>query len=220
MGGSALKNLRMFQSLCGQKFLKNVFLTTTQWSGVDPAEGGVRENSLRNRDLWGGLIDKGATLQRFYGTRESGLELIRGLMLNKRKPLDIQVQIVDRHMTLLETDAGKCINEELIAQEKKHKEEIESLERERREAVKARDNEMKEILMAEEAKSRKSLEKVAAEKKLLAELHAAEIERRKERGMRGGAEIRDRAVIAIAPPDLGTTAHAASVLTSYSTRGR
>ncbi|KAG0641238.1 P-loop containing nucleoside triphosphate hydrolase protein [Tuber brumale] len=173
MGGSALKNLRMFQSLCGQKFLKNVFLTTTQWSNADPEEGGVRENSLRNGDFWGGLIEKGATMQRFHGTRESGLELIRKLMPNERKPLDIQIQIVNQHMTLLETGAGKCINEELIALEKKKKEEIESLERELQEAIKARDNEVGEIIMAEQAKVRENLEKAAAEKRLLAELHAA-----------------------------------------------
>jgi hypothetical protein len=173
MEGSSLKNLRMFQRLCGQKFLKNVLLTTTQWSNVDPSEGGVRENSLRNGDFWGGLIDKGATLQRFHGTRESGLELIRKLMPNERKPLDIQVQIVNQHMSLLETDAGKCINEELIALEKRQKEEIESLERERREAIEARDDELGEILTAEQAKVRENLKKAAAEKRFLAELHTA-----------------------------------------------
>ncbi|KAG0634940.1 hypothetical protein HOY80DRAFT_1058450 [Tuber brumale] len=59
MEGSALKNLRMFQSLYGRKFQKNIFLTKTQWSSADPAKGEVRENSLRNGDFWGGLIDKG-----------------------------------------------------------------------------------------------------------------------------------------------------------------
>ncbi|KAG0125525.1 hypothetical protein HOY82DRAFT_571645 [Tuber indicum] len=181
MEGSALRTLRMFQSLCGQKFLKNVLLTTTQWSNVDPSEGGFRENSLRNGDFWGGLIDKGATLQRFHGTRESGLELIRKLMPNERKPLDIQVQIVNQRMSLLETDAGKCVNEELIALEKRHKEQIESLERERREAIEARDDELGEILTAEQAKVRENLKKAAAEKRLLAELHTAGAGRPKSR---------------------------------------
>ena len=178
MEGSALKNLRMFQSLCGQKVLGNVLLTTTQWSKVDPAEAALRENRLRNQDFWGGLIDKGATLQRFYGTRESGLQLIHKLMSNTPTSLDIQDQIVERNMTLLETDAGKHINEELIAQEKKHKEEVESLEKERQAAIKAKDDEMNEILAAEQAKAQKKLEEAVAEKKMLAELHAAEIKKR------------------------------------------
>ncbi|CUS06775.1 unnamed protein product [Tuber aestivum] len=183
MEGSALRNLRMFWSLCGQEFLSNVLLTTTQWSNVDLGEGGLRENSLRNWDFWGGLIDKGATLQRFDGTRESGLELIRRLMPKERRPLNIQGQIVEQNRTLLETAAGQCINEELIAQEKRHKEEIESLERERRGAISERDNEIREILAAEQARFRKNLEKVSAEKKLLAELHEAEGERHKGREM-------------------------------------
>ncbi|PWW79468.1 hypothetical protein C7212DRAFT_361947 [Tuber magnatum] len=186
MEGSALKNLKVFQKLCGQEFLGNVFLTTTQWSNVDPAEGGIRENSLRGWDFWGGLIDEGATLQRFRGTRESGMELIRRLMQKDQKPLDIQDQIVNKHMTLLETAAGKFINEELIAQEERHKEEIEFLERERQEAINERDNEIREILAAEQARFQKNLERVSAEKKSLVELHAAEVKRRKGGKMREG----------------------------------
>jgi len=178
MEGSALKNLRMFQSLCGQKVLGNVFLTTTQWSGVNPAEAELRENRLRNQDFWGGLIDKGASLQRFNGTKESGLELIHKLMSNVPKPLDIQDQIVKQNKTLLETDAGKCIKEELIAQEKKHQEEVESLEKERQKAIKAKDDEMNEILAAEQAKAQKKLEEAAAERRLLEESHAAEVKKR------------------------------------------
>jgi len=32
MEGSAMRNLRMFPSLCGQEVLGNVLLTTTQWT--------------------------------------------------------------------------------------------------------------------------------------------------------------------------------------------
>jgi hypothetical protein len=209
MVGSALKNLRMFQSLCGQKVLSNVFLTTTQWSNVDQTEGDFRETSLQNPDFWGGLIDKGAALQRFHGTRESGLELIRKLIPNEPKSLDIQVEIVNQGRTLLETEAGKYINKELIAQEKRHKEEIESLKRGFEGAMQEMRNEMRDVLAAEQ----KKLEKVVAEKELLAELHAAEVEKRKGKE----AEIPDRAVIAVATKDLEIIA---SAVMSYNTRGR
>jgi hypothetical protein len=163
-----------------------VFLTTTQWSNVDPSEGRVRENNLRNGDFWGGLVARGATIQRFHGTRESGLELIRKLMPKERKSLNIQVQIVNQHMTLLETDAGKWIDKQLIAKEKKHKEEIESLKRDFEEAVKGRDNEMKEILSAEQEKARKNLEKVVSERRLLAGLRAAGVKAGREGEGEGG----------------------------------
>ncbi|KAG0641239.1 P-loop containing nucleoside triphosphate hydrolase protein [Tuber brumale] len=202
MGGSAMKNLRVFQGLCGQEVLENVFLTTTKWSNVDLDEGEIRENSLRNGDFWGRLIDRGATLQRFHGTRESGLELIRKLMPNERKPLDLQVQIVNHHMTLLETNVGKCINGELIELEKKHRKEIESLKRAFNEVIKAKNSEM-EVILAAERKAQKELEKVEAERRLLEKLHLEEVERRKEREMQEGAENHDKAVISVATRILG-----------------
>ena len=187
----------MFQSLCGQEVLENVLLTTTQWSNVDQAGGQTRENNLRDQNLWGGLIDKGATLQRFYGDKQSGLELIHKLMSTTRKPLDIQDEIVKKNLTLPETNAGKLINQELVAQEKKFKEKVESLEKAVREAIKAKDDEMNQILAVEQAMAREKLENAAAEMKLLEGLHAAEVEKRKAKGRKGqvGRRERDRGSI-------------------------
>ena len=176
-----MRNLRMFQSLCGQEVLENVFLTTTQWSNVNLAEAELRENKLRDPNLWGGLISKGATPQRFYGTRKSGLELIHKLMSRTEKPLkplNIQAQIVEQQMTLLETDAGKFLNERLAAQEKKFKGELESLEKQLQEAIKAKDDEMNQILVAERASAQKKLQDAVAARGLLEGLPEEELEKR------------------------------------------
>ena len=101
-------------------------------------------------------------------------------MSNTPKPLEIQGRVVGQGITLTVTEEGKCINEELIAQEKKHKEEVESLKKERQEAIKSKDDGMNQILAAEQAKGRKKLEEAVAEKKLLAGLNAAEIKKREE----------------------------------------
>jgi len=238
MEGSAMRNLRMFQNLCGQEVLENVLLTTTQWSNVDPREGQAREVSLRDEGFWGGLISRGATLQRFHGTRESGLELILKLMSNTRKPLDIQDQIVEQNLTLLETSAGKYINEELIAQQKRfmekvksleeqykekvksldkqYKEKVESLEKQFQEAMKAMGDEMR-ALMDEKEKAEERLEKVGAQMKLLEDLHAKEATRREREEE---ARRSDTAVIAVATRDIAITAQMTGVFTSYKTRGR
>ncbi|CUS07478.1 unnamed protein product [Tuber aestivum] len=180
MDGSSVKNLRMFQKLCGRGALRNVFLTTTQWSKVtDQAEGEIRERALcEERNFWGLLIERGATLQRFHGTRESGLKLIDQLMSNQPEALDIQDQIVTQKRTIVETDAGQFINAELIAQEKKYKEEIESLERECQAAIKEKDEEMRELIAEERARAQKKLEKAVDEKRRLEEMHAEEMRRR------------------------------------------
>jgi len=172
-----MRDLRLFQRLCGQEVLENVLLTTTQWSNVDPVEGQAHEDNLRDEGLWGGLIGEGATVRRFNGTRESGLELIRELMSHKTKPLRIQDQIVRQHMTLPETDAGKFLNEELAAQEKGFKEELESLGNKLRETIRANDGGMNLILIigAEKARAREGLKKAEAERGLLEGLDVADI---------------------------------------------
>jgi len=129
------------------------------------------------RSLIGGLVGKGATLQRFHDTRESGLELIQKLMLNTRKPLHIRDQIVRQHMTLLESDAGKFLGEGLAARQKGFRQELESLGKQSPEAIKAKDVEINQILIEEKARAQKKLEKAEAERILLEGLHAAEIER-------------------------------------------
>ena len=193
MEGSAMKNLRMFQRLCGEGVLENVLLTTTQWSKVDRVEGEFREDNLRDEGLWGGLIGKGATLQRFHGTRESGLELIDKLVSKTRKPLHIQDQIVRQHMTLLETDAGRFLNEELVARKEKFKERLGSLEKRLQEAMGTMGTMGGGLksLMEEQAKSQKNFEMVEAEMRWLAGLHVAELEKRKVKG-RGAARACNR----------------------------
>jgi len=176
----------MLKNLCGEEVLVNVLLTTTQWSKVDPAEGQAREDNLRDEGLWGGLISRGATLQRFHGTRESGLELIQKLMSQERKPLRIQDEIVKQHMTLPQTDAGKFLNEALAAQEKRFRKELESLEKQFREAIKAKDAEMNRIFVSEQARAREKLEKAVAELRLLEGLDAAEVERAGPSSQPGG----------------------------------
>jgi len=216
-----MKNLRLFQSLCGQEALENVLLTTTQWPRANWPEAEFRENTLRDREFWGELIEKGATLQRFSGTRESGLELIHRLMSNEQKPLRIQDQIVKQHMALLETDAGKYINEELAAQEKRYKEELESLMRERQEAIKAKD-EMKETLAVEQEEARKKLEGAVADKRLLEGLYAEEVERHETEEKRRQEEMEKlkRVVIAVETEGFAIPHDATSGFSSYSTGGR
>ncbi|PUU74174.1 hypothetical protein B9Z19DRAFT_1033626 [Tuber borchii] len=227
MEGSAMGNLRMFRSLCGQEALSNVFLTTTQWSRVDRTEGEFREDNLREDGLWGGLIGKGATLQRFHGTRESGLELIRKLMLNRPERLDIQDQIVEKRMTLFETGAGQCISEELVKLVEKYEGELESLRKRYQEAMEAKDREMGEALATEREETRRKLASAEDEKAKLAKLYEMEVERRDEEDRKSLKGIRklkksgsSREVIAIATRDIAGTAHFTETFTSYTTRGR
>ena len=221
MDGSSNKYVKIFQRLCGRNALKNVLLTTTQWSNVDQAQGEKREGELRGGDFWGGLITGGATVARFMGTRESGLELIDKLMGNTPKPLDIQDQMVEKKMAMAETEAGKFMNGELASLHKKYQKDLGEIKGEIKKAIKDQDAMLKDILAEQRAEFLKKLREAEAEKKLLADNNAdmmkkldALNEREEER------RKKDRAVIAVASKDVSVAAHATSLFTSYSTIGR
>ena len=107
MAGTPLKNLRMFEELCGKNAFHNVILTTTMWDDVDEETGRVREEELKSR-YWRLMLDRKSTTSRFMGTRESALHLIEPLIdeANKKSSLLLQQEMVDLRNTLPETSAG------------------------------------------------------------------------------------------------------------------
>ena len=80
VGGTAKRNLRIFQKLCGRDSFKNVVIVTTMWDKVTPEEGEQREQELQRSDsLFKPLMDEGATMVRHEGTRESALKIMQWL---------------------------------------------------------------------------------------------------------------------------------------------
>jgi len=181
MEGSALKNLRMFRSLCGEKALHNVLLTTTHWSSVDPKKGAARERELRESpNFFKGLLDRGASLERFMGDRGSGLELVHKLMGSIPEALDIQYQIVDERKALKDTPAGQTINAELIALEKKYQEDLQNTKDDLKHAMETKDKEMEAILTKERDLAEQRIKKIHQETKELMAQQKGEMERRME----------------------------------------
>ena len=79
MTATPLKNLPMFEQLCGKKTFKNVILTTTMWDEVDEPMGATREEELKSI-YWKAMIDRGSSIGRFEGTRDSAFRLIAPLL--------------------------------------------------------------------------------------------------------------------------------------------
>jgi hypothetical protein len=121
MAGTPLKNLRMFEELCGKNAFHNVILTTTMWDDVDEETGRVREEELKSR-YWRSMLDRNSMTSRFMGTRESALHLIEPLVdeANKKSSLLLQQEMVDLHNKLLETSAGArlFLETELLVKER------------------------------------------------------------------------------------------------------
>ena len=123
MARPAVTSLKMLQRLCGDHCLPSVVLVTTMWSDQTQTQEFTaqeeREVDLKsNSKYWGDLIHKGATTARYDGTYSSALNIVS--YLEKRPPmvLDIQRQMVYEGCTLMQTAAGRYLNEESLAKER------------------------------------------------------------------------------------------------------
>ncbi|KAH7924807.1 kinase-like protein [Leucogyrophana mollusca] len=104
MRGAPLRNLNMFEELCGVNALQNVILTTTMWDEVPAEVGAQRENQLRN-EFWGPMISHGCRTARFESTWESAWDIVGKFVTVTRKPVQLQVQLVDKGLKLPQTSA-------------------------------------------------------------------------------------------------------------------
>ena len=149
--GSALRSLRLLKNLVGEKNMRNVLLTTTHWSNVTPEEGERREKELKETDnFWKGLLDNGATLTRYAGDQQSGLELLQEIISSELSVLDIQDEIVDKGKKLAETSAGKSVIEDLKRIQEGYEREMVAVRQEVRGAIAARDKNLKDSLEKEQ----------------------------------------------------------------------
>lgn len=101
----------MFRELCGKENFKNVVLVTTMWDEVTEEVGSARENELQS-DFWRSMINLGSTIHRFDGTVESAWKIISCLSVAppvQRRPLQIQREMVDNHVPLHRTAAGRAV---------------------------------------------------------------------------------------------------------------
>ncbi|KAF4582668.1 hypothetical protein EYR40_002591 [Pleurotus pulmonarius] len=108
MAGTPLKNLHMFEKLCGKTALKNIILTTTMWDEVEGKTGEQREEELK-KHYWKSMISQGSTAMRFENTEQSAWNIIDAIVNshNERYAVELQEELVDMKQGLPETKAGQ-----------------------------------------------------------------------------------------------------------------
>ena len=108
MAGTPLKNLRMFEELCGKNALQSVILITTMWDEVDEKVGETREKELKSK-YWRSMLERGSTTGRFMRTRESAFNLIYPLIVtaNEQSSVLLQKELVDMDKKLPSTSDGR-----------------------------------------------------------------------------------------------------------------
>ncbi len=110
-----MRNLRVFEYLVGHQNMQCVILVTSLWANVSLKVAEVREKELRQHDLFGSLLARGATQARSLGTRESALVICERFIRRgeQRLVLHIQHELVDEAKVLKDTAAGGYLDEEI-----------------------------------------------------------------------------------------------------------
>ncbi|KAF7966170.1 hypothetical protein HWV62_39764, partial [Athelia sp. TMB] len=111
MGGSPLKNLQMFASMCGKQAMPCVVLGTTMWSEVSKITGERREAELKT-NFWADMIAQGCRMARFGDSYESAWDMVDKLP-SRQTSVILSNEIVDDKKRLNETAAGVKLHEEL-----------------------------------------------------------------------------------------------------------
>ena len=132
MAGTPLKNLRMFENLCGEEF-NGIILTTTMWSEVDEELGAEREKELKD-EYWESMIERGSSVKRFLYSRKSAFEILMPILeeVDRRSALLLQTEMNDFQLRLGETSAGKALHIELGELVAQHQDVLGKIQRELR----------------------------------------------------------------------------------------
>lgn len=142
MAGTPLRNLELFQKICGPRWFSRVLLVTTKWDEVESTETGeLREQELRS-DFWKAMIDRGSQTIRHYNDRDSAWRILKvilevsevsGLREEKTSPqkqvIKLQKETADKGKTLPKTDVGYQLYSQINELERKRKGFIEKLDK-------------------------------------------------------------------------------------------
>ncbi|KAF9449511.1 P-loop containing nucleoside triphosphate hydrolase protein [Macrolepiota fuliginosa MF-IS2] len=109
MTNTLMRNLNMFEKLCGKDALSNVIFVTTMWGELEEGDdsGNKHEEELRNNYLKF-FLSKGSQMLRFEQTISSAWGIINALPMTQ-KALKIQKEMVDKNIPLAETSAGRSL---------------------------------------------------------------------------------------------------------------
>jgi hypothetical protein len=140
--GSDRTNLAMLQKLCGLDSFPNIILATMFWDNIEPGVGAEREKELVEREyLWGFMLRRGSVVARHSGTRQSALAILEQSLRSRRLlTLQIQREVCIKGVCLIETEAVRQVNEDLLSAQEIHlrdlsraKEQFQEYEREMKE---------------------------------------------------------------------------------------
>jgi len=132
MAGTPLRNLEVFEKICGPQAFTRVLMMTTMWDDLDSAEmGELREEELKTH-YWYPMISQGSEAIRYLNNVDSAWKILdRFLDTSKErlKAIQLQKETVKQQKALSKTDAGQELYNKLDELDKKRKSLIRKLEK-------------------------------------------------------------------------------------------
>jgi hypothetical protein len=154
VAGSALKNLNMFQALCGKTDLSQVVLATSMWDKLsDDAnhQEGVKDETDLRTNYWADMLDLGSQTFRHDNTKASADAIVNYILsLPGNMVLRVQREVIDKGLALEDTDAGRILVQDLLAERAKHEREREDWRRSHEEAVRSGNQKLIETVARKE----------------------------------------------------------------------
>ena len=141
LGGTGMRNLRMFKKLVGENNLGSIVLATTFWEQTDPVVGERREHQLTvTEEFWGKMVTSGSRVFRHDKKIFSGTVILKYLLdLSGKAAYDIQVDMVDNKKALDETAAGAEVQSQVDKLRKEYEKKLDDYKKEMEQAIKDQD---------------------------------------------------------------------------------
>ena len=159
MSGSAIKNLRIFKSLCGEQNYRHVTLTSTMWSNDDDDddEKAVQRRRLEElRELfWSDMMRGGCSIRKHRGDAASALYIVRELVtrgISSRHPIKLAIQheLGVEGRTLDDTAAGKLLSQEILGDQERMVRELAELQLSLEQAQQSNNDDMAALIRGEQ----------------------------------------------------------------------
>ncbi|KAL9714078.1 hypothetical protein Ac2012v2_002386 [Leucoagaricus gongylophorus] len=132
MAGTPLRNLEVFEKICGPQAFTRVLMMTTMWDDLENEEmGELREEELKTH-YWYPMISQGSEAIRYFNSIDSAWKILdRFLDASKErlKAIQLQKETVKQQKALSKTDAGQELYNKLDELDKKRKTLIRKLEK-------------------------------------------------------------------------------------------
>ncbi|KAI0292778.1 P-loop containing nucleoside triphosphate hydrolase protein [Russula brevipes] len=166
-GGLTIRNLRMFEKVCGLA-LKNAAIVTTRWDMVgDNRAIELEQELVTGERYFAPLCRAGAVTFGHNNTPASARRVMYKILNNTPIVLQIQEELAKPGATLEQTAAGSQLSTDLDAMIKRHEKEMKKLREEIADAIKAKDKDLQIELDDELAKRKDEVERSQASKEQL-----------------------------------------------------